>query len=257
MRLGYNRTMIEQAEKGHLHPLSQVITEAVAAFREFGFEVADGPELEDEFHNFDALNIPESHPSRDMQDTFWLKDLEHLLRTQTSAVQPRYMENNQPPLRMVTAGKVFRSEATDARHEAQFFQIESLVVDKNITVANMKSFIELFLKRMFGDNIQTRLRPSFFPFVEPGFEVDMLCFNCGGVGQKNDKQCSLCGGSGWIEIAGAGLVHPNVFKSVGIDPEEWSGFAFAFGLDRVAMLKWGIDDIRLFSSGDLRFLKQF
>lgn len=252
--------MIERELKGHIHPLTQIINEVVDAFRDLGFEVAEGPEIEDEYHNFDALNVPADHPARDMWDTFWLKTpsgvegLKKLLRTHTSPVQIRYLENNKPPLKIIVPGKVFRYEATDARHEAQFFQIEGLMVDKKVSVADMKGSLEYFLKKIFDQNVQIRLRPSFFPFVEPGFEVDMICPKC--LNQKQEK-CSVCGSSGWLEIMGAGLVHPHVFESVGLDPDEWQGFAFGMGPERLAMVKWGIEDIRHFYSGDLRFINQF
>jgi len=248
--------MIEEAKKGHLHPLTQVIWEVCEAFRGMGFEVAEGPEVEDEFHNFDALNVPADHPARDMQDTFWLKDIPLILRTQTSAVQVRFMEENKPPLRVVSPGKTFRSEATDARHEAQFHQIEGLLVDKNVSVAHMKGYIEELFKKLFGPDVTSRLRPSFFPFVEPGFEVDMKCFNCENTGMIDGKQCSICSGTGWVEVFASGMVHPNVFRSVGIDPEIWSGFAFAVGVERMAMMKYGVENIRKFFDGDLRLINQ-
>jgi phenylalanyl-tRNA synthetase alpha chain len=250
--------------KGHLHPLTQIIIGATAPFLELGFEIAEGPELEDEWHNFDALNVPANHPARDMQDTFWIKPLDSkkLLRTHTSPVQVRYMLEKlaagvKPPYRIVVPGKVFRNEATDARHEAQFHQIEGLMVDRKVTVADMKGALEFFLRRLYGDNTKIRLRPSFFPFVEPGFEIDMVCCSCGGSGLKNQNKCSTCSGSGWIEIMGAGLVHPHVFRSVGLDPEEWQGFAFGIGLERLAMLKFGFDDVRTLFAGDLRLINQF
>jgi len=250
--------MIESEKKGHLHPLSQVVWQVCGAFRELGFEVAEGPEAEDEFHNFDALNVPADHPARDMQDTFWLKDFpKNLLRTQTSAVQIRFMENNKPPLRIVVPGKCFRQEATDARHEAQFHQIEGLMVDKGVTVAQMKGYILALFQKLYGNEVDIRLRPSFFPFVEPGFEVDLQCFNCHHSGQIGGKNCPVCSGSGWIEIAGAGLVHPNVLRAVGLDPQVWSGWAFGMGIERLAMPKYEIDDIRKFFDGDLRLINQF
>lgn len=262
--------MNSEAEKGHLHPLTQVINQVVDAFHCLGFVVAEGPEIEDEFHNFDALNVPADHPSRDMQDTFWLKipssveGLKKLLRTQTSAVQVRFMEEllkagKQPPLRIVVPGKVFRQEATDARHESQFHQIEGLLVDKNVSVAHLKGYLEEFFKSLYGADLTIRLRPSFFPFVEPGFEFDLVCIRCHdekGAPIKGN-QCALCSGTGWMEMGGAGLVHPNVFRAVGLDDLTWSGFAFGIGVERLAMTKWAIDDIRFFSNGDLRFLKQF
>jgi len=234
-----------------MHPITQVIREIHAVFGELGFEVALGPELETEFYNFDALNIPADHPSRDMQDTFWLKQPKvqsekskvkserKLLTTQTSAVQIRYMETHKPPFKVVVPGKVFRNEATDATHEAQFFQIEGLYVDKEVSLAELKGTLEHAFKKLFGTDTEIRFRPSYFPFVEPAVEVD--------VKWKNK----------WLEVLGAGMVHPNVFKAAGVDPTVWKGFAFAFGLDRIVMLKYGIDDIRLLYSGDLRFVHQF
>jgi phenylalanyl-tRNA synthetase alpha chain len=263
----YYLPMAERELKGHIHPLTQIINEVVEAFRDLGFVVAEGPEIEDEYHNFDALNVPADHPARDMWDTFWLASpkplakegegrLKKLLRTHTSPVQVRYLENNKPPFRIIVPGKVFRYEATDARHEAQFFQIEGLMIDKKVSVADMKGSLEHFLQKIFGKDVQIRLRPSFFPFVEPGFEVDMICPRCLG-GHQGGIHCSVCGGGGWLEIMGAGLVHPHVFESVGLDPNEWQGFAFGMGPERLAMVKWGIDDIRHFYGGDLRFINQF
>lgn len=236
--------------KGHTHPNTALIEDIVKVFKKLGFSVAEGPEMEDSWHNFDALNVPEEHPSRDMQDTFWLRNGK-LLRTHTSSVQIRYMEQNKPPFAIVSPGKVFRNEATDRTHEAQFFQFEALVVDKHVTVGNLKYYLETFLKHVFHSDVEIRLRPSFFPFVEPGFEVDMKCGVCEG------KGCSTCKQSGWIELLGAGLVHPNVLNAVGIDSREWSGFAFGIGLDRIVMMKTKLDDIRNLYTGDLRVIKQF
>ena len=240
----------KKAELGHLHPLTQIQQKVNEIFTSLGFEIAEGPELETEWYNFDALNIPKDHPSRDLWDTFWIKDA-LLMRTHTSPVQIRYMEKHQPPLRIIAPGRVFRHEASDASHDIQFYQLEGLMVDKDISVANFKAVINEFLSRLFGENVKIRLRPSFFPFVEPGFEVDMSCVNCDG------KGCSVCSQGGWLEMLGAGMVHPNVFKAAGYNPKNWQGFAFGVGLDRIAMMKYKIDDIRLFYSGDLRFLKQF
>ena len=251
---------------GHIHPLSQVISKCIAIFHELGFEYAEGPEIESERYNFDALNIPGHHPARDMWDTFWLKpeQSKKLLRTHTSPVQIRYMETHQPPLRIIAPGKVFRREATDATHEMQFFQIEGLAVGPNITLANLKWLLEQFFERFFGTTSAVRFRPSYFPFVEPGVEVDVSCFSCGGnghVGGKNavtgTQPCPICKGTGWIEIMGAGMVHPNVLREVGIDPREQRGFAFGCGIDRLAMLLYGIDDVRLLYNGDLRLINQF
>lgn len=247
-------------DRGHIHPLTQVIAEIVGIFEELGFKAADGPEVETEFYNFNALNVPPDHPARDMQDTFWLKpfNARKLLRTQTSAVQIRYMENNKPPIRIIIPGKIFRNEATDATHEAQFYQIEGLCVDKNVTMAHLKGTVEYFLKKLYGDSVRIRMRPSYFPFVEPGIEVDMSCSECAKKGNKVcEGICSMCKGTGWVEIMGAGMVHPNVFKAVGLDPKKWKGFAFGLGLDRLVMLKYGIEDIRHLYSGDIRFVQQF
>ena len=236
---------------GHIHPLSQVIRDCVDIFTELGFTLADGPEVENEHYNFDALNIPKDHPARDMWDTFWLTNNRGLLRTHTSPVQIRYMEKNKPPLAIIAPGRVFRYEATDATHEAQFYQLEGLMIDKEISLANMKAILESFLTKLFKIEVSIRLRPSYFPFVEPGSEIDMSCFKCRGSG------CGICKGTGWIEIMGAGMVQPSVLNGVGINPRDWQGFAFGIGIDRIAMLKYGVDDIRLFYSGDLRFNEQF
>lgn len=229
-------------------------------FQLMGFSIIEGPDIEDEWHNFDALNFPENHPAREMQDTFFIKqknkeilpNIEKLvLRTHTSNLQTRYMEKNNPPLKIIAPGRVYRSEATDASHEVCFYQIEGLLVDKNVSVANLKFTLEKFLQDFFKFSVKVRLRPSFFPFVEPGFEVDMTCTICEG------KGCSFCSQSGWIEILGAGMVHPNVLKNCGLNPNNWTGFAFGISIDRLAMMKYKIDDIRWFHKGDLRFLKQF
>jgi len=237
-------------KKGHLHPISQVITQATNVFASMGFNVASGPEKESVFYNFDALNVPANHPARDMQDTFFI-DETTVMRTHTSPVQVRYLESHKPPIRVVCPGKVFRNEATDATHEAQFHQIEAFYVDKVVTIGHLKGVIEGFLKGMFGDDVSIRFRPGFFPFTEPGLEVDMTCFKCKGEG------CNVCKKTGWIEILGSGLIHPNVLQATGIDPHEWQGFAFGVGIDRIAMIKYGVDDIRLFYSGDMRFIEQF
>lgn len=226
-------------EKGHLHLLTQTIRELFSIFSEMGYEIASGPELEDDFHNFDALNFPKDHPARDMQDTFWTKEAGKLLRTHTSNGQIHYLQNHKPPVKIIVPGKVFRNEATDATHEAQFFQIEALVVDKNVTMAHLKGTLETMFRKMFGDDVEIRFRPSFFPFTEPSVEVDM---------RWKDR---------WLEMGGAGLVHPNVLKNVGVDPAEWQGFAFGFGVDRIMMLKYGSTDVRLSYNGDLRFVNQF
>lgn len=235
---------------GHLHPLTQVKRKAEEIFGAMGFTVISGPEVENEWYNFDALNIPKDHPARDMWDTFYLKN-GFLLRTHTSPVQIRYMEKNNPPLRIIVPGRIFRHEATDASHETNFYQIEGLMIDKEVSAANFKAIIQEFFQRFFGKQVAIRMRPSFFPFTEPSFEVDMTCLNCGG------KGCSSCSQSGWMEMMGAGMVHPNVLKAAGFNPKNWQGFAFGMGMDRLTMMKYKINDIRLFYSGDLRFLQQF
>jgi phenylalanyl-tRNA synthetase alpha chain len=225
-----------------------------------GFAVAEGPEIETEGYNFDALNIPADHPARDLWDTFWLKDIDTnkkgnerktLLRTHTSPVQVRYMQSHTPPFRIIAPGRVFRYEATDAHHNFDFFQLEGLVVGENISVAHFRAVLLEFYKRFFEKDVSIRLRPSYFPFTEPSFEVDMSCIIC------NGKGCSSCGHTGWLEMMGAGMVHPNVFKAAGYMPDTWQGFAFGMGLDRLAMMKYKIDDVRLLLEGDIRFLEQF
>lgn len=242
--------MEKEVKKGIVHPLTETINQAVAIFRELGFAVAEGPEIEEEKYNFDALRMPANHPARDMQDTFWIKPLSErkLPRTHVSGIQARYMEKNEPPFRIIYPGKVFRHEATDATHEAQFYQIEGLVVEKGASLVHLKSLLVLFFKKLYGDNATVRFRPSFFPFTEPSIEVDVSCFKCGG---KNES-CSICKGTGFVELLGAGMVHPHVFKSSGVNPDEWTGYAFGMGLDRLVMLKYGVDDVRALYSGDLR-----
>ena len=235
---------------GSLHPLTLVKRKAEDIFQAMGFTVVEGPEMENEWYNFDALNIPKDHPARDLWDTFFLKN-GFLLRTHTSPVQVRYMEKNNPPLRIIVPGNVYRHEATDVSHEFQVFQIEGLMVDKEISVANLKAIVGEFFRRFFEKDVQFRLRPDFFPFVEPGFDISITCLICGG------KGCPVCKKTGWLEMAGAGMVHPNVFKNSKLIPKDWQGWAFGFGLERLAMLKYKINDIRLFRSGDLRFLQQF
>lgn len=241
-----------KTEKGHLHPITYIRYEIEEVFKSMGFLVVEDREIEDEFHNFDALNMPKDHPARDMQDTFWLKD-GCVPRTQTSSVQIRFMEKNKPPFRIVSPGKVFRNEAPDATHDCDFHQIECLMVDEagKTTVANFKSILDGFMKSLFGEKIKSRLRPSYFPFVEPGFEMDVSCPYCEG------KGCGICKNTGWIEIGGSGMVNQNVFVFVGLPEDKYEGFAFGFGLERMAMIKYKIDDTRLFHSGDLRFLEQF
>lgn len=240
--------MATQTDKGHLHPVTHISRRIVGILMDLGFEVALGPELEEDHYNFKALNFPDDHPARDMQDTFWLKDFPgRLLRTQTSNVQVRYMEKNKPPLKIVVPGKVFRNEATDATHEMQFHQIEGLVVGKDISLANLKFTLDAFIKKMFGEDVKTRFRPGYFPFVEPGIEVDM----------KRPVKGNSQKTSDWIEILGAGMVHPNVLENAGVDPTIWQGFAFGVGVDRIAMMKFGLSDVRDLYSGDLRIVNQF
>jgi phenylalanyl-tRNA synthetase alpha chain len=235
---------------GSLHPVTQIQNEIEDLFTSLGFAVLDGPEVETEYHNFDALNIPPEHPARDMQDTFWLQD-GNLLRTHTSPVQVRGMERLGPPLRMIAPGRVFRNEEVDASHEHTFYQVEGMMVDRDVSVAHLIYFMKTLLSAIFKREVTVRLRPGYFPFVEPGFELDIKCLICGGPG------CSVCKQSGWVELMPCGLVHPNVLRMSGIDPDAWSGFAFGLGLTRLAMMRYGIDDIRLLQSGDLRFLNQF
>jgi phenylalanyl-tRNA synthetase alpha chain len=237
-------------KKGSLHPLTQIQQELEELFISLGFAVVDGPEVETEWHNFDALNIPPTHPARDMQDTFWLEG-GHVLRTHTSPVQVRAMEKFGPPLRMIAPGRAFRNEEVDASHEHTFYQLEGMMVDRDVSVAHMLYFMKTLLATVFGREVVVRLRPGYFPFVEPGFELDVQCLICGGSG------CPVCKQSGWVELLPCGLVHPNVLKFSGIDPERWNGFAFGLGLTRLVMMRYGIDDIRQFASGDLRFLSQF
>ncbi len=238
---------------GHLHPITIVRRKVEEIFQQMGFSVVEGPEVETEWYNFDALNIPKDHPARDAWDTLWLKPESQklLLRTHTSPVQIRYMEKNQPPLRIIAPDRVFRHEATDASHDVQFYQLEGLMIGKDISAANFVAVIQEFFQRFFNKEIKIRLRPSFFPFTEPSFEMDINCVNCQG------KGCSVCKQTGWLETLGAGMVHPEVFKACGYNPKFWQGFAFGVGLDRLAMMKYKINDIRLFYSSDLRFLEQF
>jgi phenylalanyl-tRNA synthetase alpha chain len=233
---------------GTVHPLTRVQDEIVSTFMGLGFSVAEGPEIESDYYNFEALNIPRDHPARDMQDTFYLSD-DTLLRTHTSPVQIRTMQSQPPPVRIVVPGKVYRRDA-DITHSPMFHQVEGLAVDRDISMADLKGTLELFARRMFGADSRIRFRPSFFPFTEPSAEVDVLCFACGGAG------CRVCTSSGWLEILGSGMVHPQVLTNVGYDPEEFTGWAFGMGIERVAMLKYGVDDIRLFYENDLRFLHQ-
>ena len=243
---------------GHLHPITQTIDKICAIFAGLGFKVVEGPEIETERYNFEALNIPLDHPSRDAFDTFYLQSAggKHLLRSHTSPVQARFMENNRPPFSIIVPGKVYRPDATDASHSFMFHQVEGLCVGKDIHFSDLKGSLEIFAKEMFGSSIKMRLRPSFFPFTEPSAEVDISCIICGGANDPAHK-CSVCGGRGWLEILGAGMVNPKVFKSVGYDPAKVTGFAFGMGVERIAMLKYGINDIRMFFENDVRFLRQF
>ena len=237
---------------GSLHPLNLTRYRIIEIFERLGFNVADGPEIEDDWHNFTALNFPENHPAREMQDTFFIaKNPDMLLRTHTSNVQIRLMENQKPPIRAIMPGRVYRNEAISARAHCFFHQVEGLYVDRNVSFADLKQTLYHFAKEMFGKDTRIRLRPSFFPFTEPSAEIDISCFICHG------KGCNICKYSGWVEIAGSGMVHPNVLKNCRIDPEEFTGFAFGMGIERITMLRYGIDDLRLFSENDIRFLKQF
>ena len=236
---------------GHLNPLSVVRQEIEDIFTSMGFEIADGPEVENEFYNFDALNIPPDHPSRDMTDTFFIRDNGLAMRSQTSAMQARFMQDHKPPFRIIAPGKCFRSEATDATHEHTFYQFEALVVGENINVGNLKHIAEVFFSEFFQQDVKVRLRPSFFPFTEPSFEFDITCTVCGG------KGCKACKHNKWLELGGAGMVNQNVFVAAGYPRNKYQGFAWGFGFERLAMMKYKIDDVRLFHSGDLRFVRQF
>ncbi len=235
---------------GKLHPLNTVLNDMIDIFQSMGFDVVDGPEVETDHYNFEALNVPADHPARDMQDTFYLAE-NLLLRTQTSAAQIRTMENRKPPIRIICPGRVFRADEVDATHSPVFHQIEGRVVDKGITMCDLKGVLEQFAQEIYGKDTAVKFRPSFFPFTEPSVEVDVSCSECGG------KGCRVCKGSGWIEILGAGMVHPKVLSSCGIDPEEYSGFAFGIGLDRLTTTRYKISDIRLLFENDKRFLDQF
>jgi len=235
---------------GSLHPITQIQMEIEDLFVSLGFMVLDGPEVETEYHNFDALNIPREHPARDSQDTFWLAD-GNVLRTHTSPVQVRGMERFPPPLRMIAPGRAFRNESVDASHEHTFYQLEGMMIDRDVSVAHLLYFMKTLLTEIFRREVTVRLRPGFFPFVEPGFELDIQCMICGGSG------CPVCKQSGWVELLPCGLVNPNVLRISGIDTEKWNGFAFGLGLTRLVMMRYAIDDVRLLQSGDLRFLQQF
>ena len=235
---------------GSLHPVTIVQKEVEKIFTGMGFNIVDGPEVEEEFFNFEALNIPKNHPARDMQDTYWLEN-GSLLRTHTSPCQVRAMQKYGAPLKVIAPGRCFRNESTDASHENTFFQLEGMMIDKNVSIANLIYVMKILLSEIFKRDVKVRLRPGFFPFVEPGFELDLNCMICGGSG------CPTCKHSGWIELLPCGMVHPNVLRAGGIDPEEYTGFAFGVGLTRLAMMKYGISDIRVLNSGDLRAMEQF
>lgn len=240
----------DKVEMGTLHPITIVRNELINIFMSMGFDVAEGPEVETDYYNFEALNIPDDHPSRDMQDSFYLTN-NLLLRTQTSAMQIRTMEKQQPPIRIICPGRVFRADEVDATHSPVFHQLEGLVVDKGITMCDLKGTLDTFAKKIYGKDTKTKLRPSFFPFTEPSVEVDVTCSECGG------KGCRMCKGTGWVEILGAGMVNPKVLAGCGIDPNVYSGFAFGLGIDRIAVTRYKVSDMRLLFENDVRFLKQF
>lgn len=240
----------KKIDLGSVHPITQVVNDVKEIFIGMGYEIADGPEVELATYNFDKLNTPPDHPARDVQDTFYITD-DIVLRSQTSPVQARVMENQKPPIKIICPGAVYRSDSVDATHSPVFHQIEGLVIDKNISMADLKGTLEMFAKKCLGEKTQIRFRPHHFPFTEPSAEADVSCFVCGG------KGCRVCKGEGWIELLGCGMVHPNVLRNCGINPEEYTGFAFGFGVERIAMAKFGIDDMRLLYENDVRFLKQF
>lgn len=240
----------KQTSRGHKHPINVALDEIIEIFLGMGFKIAEGPEVETVYHNFDALNAPVDHPSRSLSDTFYITE-DLILRTQTSPIQVRTMMNQKPPIKIIAPGRCFRNDEIDATHSPMFHQIEGLVIDKDITMADLKGTLDMFAKRLFGSQTKTKFRPHYFPFTEPSGEVDVSCFKCGGEG------CRFCKGSGWIEILGCGMVHPNVLRECGIDPEVYNGFAFGMGLDRITMLKYEIDDIRVLFENDVRFIKQF
>ncbi len=239
-----------ETTEGHLHPLTHIMNRSAEIFTSLGFEIASSPEVETEEYNFDKLNVPKDHPARDLWDTFWLKNSK-LLRTHCTPSDVHYMQSHGAPARIITMGKTYRYEATDATHETEFFQIDGLCIGENITLAHLRGTLEKYFTALFGKVSHVRMRPSFFPFVEPGVEIDVSCFKCEG------KGCSICKQSGWIEIMGAGMVHPFVLQSAGVDPRKNQGWAFGGGIDRIAMLTYGIDDVRLSHTGDLRFINQF
>jgi phenylalanyl-tRNA synthetase alpha chain len=240
-----------EISRGHLHPISATIREISHIFRLMGFQTLDGPEVETDYYNFQALNMPTDHPARDMQDTFWIVPGQILLRTQTSNNQIRIMEQMRPPVRVIVPGRVYRHEAVDASHEAVFHQVEGLLVDETCTMANLRGVVTRFAHEMFGSDRKVRFRPSYFPFTEPSAEFDMDCINCSGAG------CRLCKYSGWLEMGGSGMVDPRVLRGVGYDPAIYRGFAFGLGIERIALLRYNVDEIRLFAGNDLRFLRQF
>ena len=240
----------DKIAQGHFHPLALVQRQLEEIFLGMGYSIVEGPEVELDYYNFQALNIPKDHPARDTQDTFYITE-NMLLRTQTSGVQIRTMENKKPPIRMIAPGRVFRSDAVDATHSPLFHQIEGMAIDEGITMGDLKGTLETFAKKLYGEQTKIRLRPHHFPFTEPSCEIDVSCFKCGGCG------CSMCKGEGWIEILGGGMVHPKVLRTGGIDPEKYSGFAFGVGLERIAMFRFGLDDMRLLYENDVRFLDQF
>lgn len=245
-----------EGNKGHIHPVIRVIKDITDVFVEMGFEIASGPEMEDSYHNFDALNVPKDHPARDMQDTFYLDkknfpNIPDLLRTHTSNVQIRFGENNAPPFKIIVPGKVYRNEATDRTHEVQFHQIDGMVIGEDISLAHLKGSLNTFIHKLFGDDVETRLRPSYFPFTEPSVELDMKCFRCKGNG------CPTCSHNGWIEILGAGMTHPNTLNMIGINTKKYQGYAFGVGVDRIALMRYMIDDVRMLYNGDLRLINQF
>jgi phenylalanyl-tRNA synthetase alpha chain len=243
---------------GHRHPVSVVLDDLVDLFWQMGYQVAEGPEVETEWHNFEALLVGKDHPARDMQDTFYLEEA-HLPRTHTSAVQIRYMQEHKDhlPIRIVAPGKVYRNEDEDARHSWSFYQIEGLVVDEGISLSDLKGTLETMMRGVLGDETKIRLRSNYFPYTEPSVEMDATCVICRGTGKVNDASCHLCSGTGWLELGGAGMVHPQVLRNVGIDPEKYSGFAFGFGPERIATIKYGVDDVREFWRPSFKFLEQF
>ena len=240
----------KKVKMGHRHPMNVVLEDIKNIFIGMGYSVVEGPEVETDYYNFKALNIPEHHPARDEQDTFYINK-DFVLRTSTSPVQVRTMEKSKPPIRVISPGRVYRSDEVDATHSPVFNQIEGLVIDKNITMTDLKGALEVFVRELYGDKAKVKFRPHYFPFTEPSAEVDVSCVMCGGSG------CRVCKGSGWIEILGCGMVHPRVLEMSGIDPKEYSGFAFGMGIERITMLRYGIEDLRLFYENDIRFLEQF